>query len=46
MLYAYRASSPLAGLQELPSRLLIAKWGENKPAQDKPPFRVNETTAR
>lgn len=46
MLLAYRAPSPLAGLTELPSRMLIAKWGENKPSDGSAPFKVTEATAR
>jgi phage I-like protein len=44
MLLAYRTPSPLAGLTELPSRLLVAKWGQNKSV--KGDFTVNEKTAR
>jgi phage I-like protein len=46
MLLAYRATSPLAGLKELPSRMLIARWGENRPEAGKQPFVVNDKTAR
>lgn len=44
MLLAFRSPSPLAGLTELPSRLLIAKWGNNESTRGD--FTVNERTAK
>jgi phage I-like protein len=44
MFHTPRLASPLAGLKDPPSRLLIAKWGRNESVNE--PFTVNATTAK
>lgn len=44
MIIAFKAPSPLTGLKDLPSRILIGKWGRNETGKGGG-FTVNERTA-